>query len=231
MSWAYGDLQGRVRLEVPQAKGVGVVPHGDLQGVATFLYEMGHLKRSKRTGWWLAGVKDPESVAEHSHRTALIAVVLALLEGADPGRTALLALFHDTQESRTGDIPSVGRSYLQSVPNTQVTTDQVRDFPEKVGHALIEMAEEYEARESQEAVLARDADKLECLFQAREYQVQGYRDVPPWVETSAASVKSESARELARLGRELPPSRWWEAFVNSVYTRQGLVPPTGSPEV
>lgn len=196
----------------------------------SFLYEMGHLKRSKRTGWWFAGVKDPESVAEHSHRTALIAALLALLEGGDPGRAALMALFHDTQESRTGDIPSVGRSYLQAVPNPQITSDQVRDFPEKVGHTLIELVEEYEARESREAILARDADKLECLLQAREYQAQGYADLSSWIETSAAAVKSDSAKELVRLGRELSPSLWWEAFVGSVYARQGLVPPDAPTE-
>jgi putative hydrolase of HD superfamily len=36
-----------------------------------------------------------------------------------------------------------------------------------------------------EARLAKDADKLECLIQAREYQAQGHEDVPPWIETSA----------------------------------------------
>ena len=90
---------------------------------------------------------------------------------------------------------------------------------------MLELVEEYEGRESVEAQLARDADKLECLIQAREYQVQGYTDVPPWVETSAAAVKSDSARELARLAQELPPSIWWQAFVAGVYQRQGLMPP------
>lgn len=204
------------------------MPDHNLQGVATFLYEMGHLKRSPRTGWTLAGVQQPETVAEHSHRTALIAALLALLEGADPGRAALLALFHDTQETRTGDIPSVGRAYLEATGNVEVTGDQVAVFPDKLGRAVMELVEEYEGRESQEAQLARDADKLECLIQAREYQAQGYADVPPWIETSAASVKSESARELARLCQELPPSVWWREFVAGVYRRQGLTPPDGS---
>lgn len=204
------------------------MPDSNLHGVATFLYEMGHLKRSPRTGWMLAGVKQPESVAEHSHRTALIAALLAVLEGADPGRAALLALFHDTQETRTGDIPSVGRNYLQATGNVEVTGDQVAAFPEKLGRAVLELVEEYEGRESQEAQLARDADKLECLIQAREYQAQGYADVPPWIETSAASVKSQSARELARLCQELSPSEWWRTFVAGVYRRQGLTPPDGT---
>ena len=41
-------------------------------------------KRVKRSGWWVAGIDDPESVAEHSYRTALLGYILASLEGADP---------------------------------------------------------------------------------------------------------------------------------------------------
>ena len=36
--------------------------------IANYLYELGVLKRVRRSGWWLAGVKDAESVAEHSFR-------------------------------------------------------------------------------------------------------------------------------------------------------------------
>ncbi|OPC83677.1 HAD family hydrolase [Embleya scabrispora] len=72
--------------------------------VANFLFEAGTLKNHKRTGWWIAGVKDPESVAEHSWRAALLASIIAEMEGADPARAALLSVWHDTGESRTGDL-------------------------------------------------------------------------------------------------------------------------------
>ena len=35
-----------------------------------FFAEAGLLKHIKRSGWWVAGVKDPESVAEHGSGTA-----------------------------------------------------------------------------------------------------------------------------------------------------------------
>jgi putative hydrolases of HD superfamily len=187
----------------------------ELEGLATFLYEMGQLKRSKRTGWWLPGVKDPESVAEHSFRTAVIGHLLAVMEGADPARTALLCLFHDTQETRVGDIPSVGRGYLATAPNEQITNDQVAPFPAEVGQAVRELVAEYEARTSLEAQVARDADKLECLVQAREYEVQGYANVAPWVETSAAALRTVSAKRLAEACQQVPPGEWWRTFVES----------------
>jgi putative hydrolase of HD superfamily len=42
---------------------------------------------------WTAGIKDPETIAEHSFRTAILATILAALEGVDPARAAQLALF------------------------------------------------------------------------------------------------------------------------------------------
>jgi putative hydrolases of HD superfamily len=38
----------------------------DMSNIAKYLYEIGQLKRVKRSGWWMAEIVDPESVAEHS---------------------------------------------------------------------------------------------------------------------------------------------------------------------
>lgn len=97
----------------------------DLSAVARFLYEAGTLKQTKRTGWWMAGVRDPESVAEHSWRTALLASVIAKLEGADPAKAAFLAVWHDSQETRTGDVNHLGKKYAPSADPEAVTADQV----------------------------------------------------------------------------------------------------------
>jgi putative hydrolase of HD superfamily len=180
-----------------------------------YLYELGLLKRSRRTGWWLAGIKDPESVAEHTFRTAVIGYALAVLEGANPERTAALCLFHDTPEARTGDIPSVGRAYVRAAPDTRVVADQMAGSPPALGQAIRGLIASYEARDSREAELAHDADKLECLLQAREYQAQGHADTEPWIVSSAAAVKSLTAQRLARAAQEVPPQQWWRAFVDS----------------
>jgi putative hydrolases of HD superfamily len=191
------------------------MPEPELEGLTNFLYEMGLLKRYKRTGWLVAGVDNPESIAEHSFRTAIIGFLLALMEDADPYRTATLCLFHDSQESRIGDVPLVGKRYVVTAPNPQVTADQVAGLPAELGQAVRDLVDEYEARESLEARLAKDADKLECLIQAREYQAQGHEDLPPWIETSAAALRSPSARQLAESCQQVPPSQWWRAFAEA----------------
>jgi len=113
-----------------------------------------------------------------------------------------------------------------TAPNPEVTADQVAGFPAEAGQAVRELVEEYEARQSPEARLAKDADKLECLIQAREYQAQGHEDVPPWIETSAAALRSKSARQLAEACQQVPPRQWWKAFAEA-YPR--LVNPRSQP--
>lgn len=182
----------------------------DLTAVGNYLYEVGYLKRVPRAGWFVANVAGrTESVAEHTFRVGLIGVLLAKLEGADPGRTAMLCLLHDTQETRIGDVPSVGKAYVRTVDNLSVTSDQVAGFPSPVAEALVDAVREYEARESAEAVLARDADKLECLLQAREYQAAGNADVQPWIDSSFAALRSTTGKQLGLLCQELAPHDWW----------------------
>lgn len=55
----------------------------ELRDTTGFLYEIGLLKRYKRTGWSQVGVALPESVADHTFRVSVIASVLAAMEGAD----------------------------------------------------------------------------------------------------------------------------------------------------
>jgi putative hydrolases of HD superfamily len=71
------------------------VTPGDADAVAAFGYELGLLKRIRRSGWWDAGVRDPDSVAEHTTRAAQLAALLAAEEGGDPARAAFLAACAD----------------------------------------------------------------------------------------------------------------------------------------
>ncbi|HEY6798072.1 MAG TPA: HD domain-containing protein [Kineosporiaceae bacterium] len=199
-------------------------PETELTSLLSFAYEMGYLKRVPRSGWFIAGVQDPESIAEHSFRVAIIAMLLAQLEGADPGKAAVLGLLHDSQESRIGDVPSVGRAYVRTASNPTVTADQTAGFPPAAAALVRALVGEYEARTSLEALCAKDADKLECALQAREYEAAGNRDVAPWVETSLAGLRTESGRRLGELCRRVEPRAWWAQAAAEYPARPRAVP-------
>jgi putative hydrolase of HD superfamily len=183
----------------------------DLSAVANLLYEMGTLKQARRTGWWMAGVRDPESIAEHSWRTSLIASVIAKLEGADPARAALLAVWHDSQETRTGDVSYLGRRYAQRADPENVTADQIARTPGPLAEMVRELVAEYEARQTPEAICARDADKLECMLQGIEYKAQGHTSAQRWIDNSRSRLVTDTAQRLADQLLEQDPLDWLRA--------------------
>jgi 5'-deoxynucleotidase YfbR-like HD superfamily hydrolase len=185
-----------------------------LAGEAAFLFEMGHLKHIARAGWLLLGIAQPETVAEHSFRVGITGIVLAVAEGADVGRTAALCLMHDSHESRIGDVPSVGRAYITSAAPEAVSAHQTAAMPHDAAKVLQDLKAEYEAGETLEARVARDADKLETLLQAMEYAAQGH-DTTAWQETSTDALRTDSAGQLAQAISAADPHGWWSAFAAS----------------
>ncbi|WNV92066.1 HD domain-containing protein [Umezawaea sp. Da 62-37] len=176
--------------------------------MAGFAFEMGILKRMRRAGWWHVGVRDPESVAEHSLRVAQLASLIAAQEGADPARAAFLAIWHDSQETRTGDIPHTARPYVGKPDAEAITADQVAGMPEAAAKTVREAVAEYEAQSTAEARCAKDADKLECLVQAVEYRAAGYRDVRGWIDSSRDGLGTATAKAIADAALTTSPLAW-----------------------
>jgi putative hydrolase of HD superfamily len=188
-------------------------PH-PLTGVADYLHEMGQLKHLRRAGWLFAGVHDPETVAEHSFRTAIIGIALATLEGADAARTAALCVLHDSPESRIGDIEAVGRAYVVTTAPEAVSTHQTSAMPDAVASVFRELIQAYEAEDTIESRLAHDADKIETLLQAREYQADQH-DTTEWQESSTAALRTDAAKKLAAAIVATTPRSWWSPFGKS----------------
>lgn len=70
-------------------------------------------------------------------------------------------------------------------------------MPEVLASAVRDLVAEYEAKESPEAICARDADKLECLLQGIEYKAQGYENAQRWIDNSRGRLVTETANRLA----------------------------------
>ncbi len=121
----------------PTTASIDAATDRELDEAVKLAHEWGQLKMLPRTGWLRAGIEHPESVAEHSLRAAMLAWMLAGLEGADPERAATLALFYDSQETRTTDLDHVARRYLHATSNEQVTADQTAALPGHSRHGCV----------------------------------------------------------------------------------------------
>lgn len=178
------------------------------EAIAGFGYELGLLKRIRRSGWWHAGVRDPESVAEHTMRTAQLAALIAAEEGADPSRACFLALWHDSQETRTGDLPHTASAYLTKPEPRQITADQTVNLPERSRDAIRSAVDEYESRQTLEALCAKDADKLEMLLQAVEYREIGIARVDGWIESARKDLHTLTGQRIAEAAVTMSPLAW-----------------------
>jgi putative hydrolase of HD superfamily len=185
------------------------------QAVAlNFFAEAGLLKKIKRSGWWVAGIKDPESVAEHSFRCAIIAYYMAHAEKVDPYRVLIMALFNDIHEARINDLHKMGHYYIDfKKAEKKVFRDQLKDFGDPFKQELSGIREEYDAQETKESLIARDADILECLIQAKEYDQQGHAKAKTFLKRAPDFLRTKSAQKLWKQLVRWNSASWWQNVV------------------
>lgn len=139
-------------------------------GLSTLFHKVGKLKSTKRSGWVRHKVRDPESVADHSYRTAFIAMILGDILKMDTQKLIKMALIHDLAEAVAGDItPHDGLSKEEKHRKEEMGLRQLlKDVPN--GNVYLDLWNEYEEQKTREAVILKNIDKLEMATQAREYQ-------------------------------------------------------------
>jgi len=177
-----------------------------------YFHEIGQMRFVKRSGWWVAKIKDPESVAEHSFRTAVIAYVLAKLEGhPEPEKLAVKSLFHDVLEARLLDRHKISSNYLKTPPEVErlIEKEQCARLPGKIGGELFSLLET-------EDIIAKDADYLDVAIAGREYFDAGYKDAWDWVVRPGLRLRTKSAKRLHAKLLKTNSGAWWRGLKEKV---------------
>lgn len=137
--------------------------------------------------WALMQNTSKENIAEHSHSVAVIAHALALIgnkkfgKNYDTGRVALLAMFHDTTEVITGDMPTPVKYYNDEIKNVY------KDIESIAGKRLLSMLPEgfqadyqpfFEKEEDDLPLwrLVKAADKISALIKCIEESRMGNKE-------------------------------------------------------
>ncbi|HDR15993.1 MAG TPA: HD domain-containing protein [Desulfobacteraceae bacterium] len=171
-----------------------------------FLFEIGMLKRTPRTGFQFLGT-GAESVADHSFRTALIGYTLGCLaEGADPARIALMCLFHDLPEARTADHNYVNKRYVR-VDEARALEDQVEGLP--FGDDITAMFKEFNGCDTLEARLAKDADQLDLILELKAQLDSGNPNASDWLTYAVQRLSSEAGKAMAEVILSTHSTDWW----------------------
>jgi putative hydrolases of HD superfamily len=171
-----------------------------------FLFEIGMLKRTPRTGFQFLGT-GAESVAEHSFRTAVIGYTLGCLaKGADPCKTALMCLFHDLPEARTADHNYVNKRYVK-VDETRALADQLEGLP--FGGGIASMVEEFNGCDTLEARLAKDADQLDLILELKAQLDAGNPNAEDWLTYAVKRLTSAAGKAMAETILASHSTDWW----------------------
>lgn len=183
--------------------------------ITDFLFEIGTMRKLPRIHRQTLLTDDvTDTISSHSYRVTMIAWFLAKMEGADPYKTVMMALLHDTGEVRSADHNWVHKRYVK-IFEEEILNEQLGDLPFSELH---EIASEYEERESRESVLAKDADTLDQILLLREYEWQGNKEAQRWLygkdgdkdeKSRLKRLQTESAKKIGKIMYDRDPSAWW----------------------
>lgn len=182
------------------------------KGIINYFFELGVLKKFYHNGPQVAGVKQPDTIAEHVYRAAVIGYVIAEMEGASGEKVAAMLLFHDNPESRIGDHNKVAQRYIDNEKaEKNVLKDQMMLLPSSIAKKIEKYWHEKEGRKSKEGIIACDADLLETALQAKEYADIGY-PTKNWLANVRKHLKTKSSKELMKELEKTHFTEWWNGL-------------------
>jgi len=182
------------------------VDNKNLKSLVNFIYEVGILNRTPRSGFWLLGSGD-QSVAEHLLRVIFIGYTLSyLVPKVDKNRVILQCLIHDLGEGRTSDLNYAHQKYGR-LAETQAIEDIAKSLP--FGEEIKNVYQEFNEKKSLEAKLAKDADQLEWITTLREEETKGNIKAHAWIMIAYKRLKTPEAKKLGKLLIKTHPDDWW----------------------
>ncbi|HOY66512.1 MAG TPA: HD domain-containing protein [Candidatus Ozemobacteraceae bacterium] len=179
----------------------------DLTTLDGLFHDFLNLKKIRRTGWQLRGIRDCESIADHAFGVALLTMLLAdkvTSHRLDRAHALELAMVHELGECRVGDIPYTALKYwTQKAEAEQAAVSDMTAPLGEAGERYQELFAEFEGNASVEARFVRAIDKLEMLITASEYEHTGFRALGDFWDNGSTFAAFDEFPELAAYARTL----------------------------
>jgi len=178
----------------------------DNKKIANFLFEVGILARTPRSGFHFLGTGD-QSVAEHVNRVSYIAYMLALMDGkVDMSKVLQMCLLHDISETRISDLNYVHQKYVERKEH-----EAHKDITDSVpfGDIMFSLIKEYEEKKTAEAKIVKDSDNLEWILALKEQVDTGNTRALAWIKPAIKRLKTLQAKSIAKEIMKTDSNDWW----------------------
>lgn len=174
---------------------------------ANFVYEVGMLNRTPRSGLALIG-SGRQSVSEHAFRELHIALLLVRLSRVpvDELRLLKLVMFHTLPEARSGDLNDVNRRYDQ-VDEERLYADLEKEL--RFGNEIVHLIREFKECLTPEAQIANDAEFLELIATLKEQLDLGKGRGIGEIQLVRTRLKTQAGIQLAEELVTTPSDDWW----------------------
>ena len=190
----------------------------NLKRIARFLFEVGMLRHTERSGFKFLG-SGRQSVAEHILRVAYIGYVMSKMEkGIDAEKLLKMCLFHDLCEARTGDLNYVYKRYMKA-DEEKAIAHMAKDL--SFGPEVKEITKEFNQQNTLEARLANDADQLDMILELKEQQDLGNPHASKWLPFVQERLLTRAGQELARAILKTAWTAWWFKRGGDLYVTAG----------
>ncbi len=164
---------------------------------------IGKLKKIERTGWvtW-ANVQNPESVAEHIFRTAILGLIIADMKKLDTEKVVRMCLIHDLPEAIIGDWDPKAKKKLGmekwKAKEKEAVNRLLSLLPENSKQKYVDAWNEFEGMKTEESKVVKQLDRLEMIIQALEYLEDGYKedDLKEFFDWHADEFKDDDLKKI-----------------------------------
>lgn len=160
------------------------------------------LKCNTRHSWTSNGRH--ESVAEHSWRIALMALLMRdEFPEIDMDKVIRMCLIHDLGEAFTGDIPTFEKKEEDSEKEDEIFSQWISTFPNPYDEEFTELLKEMNERKTNEAKLYKALDNLEAVIQHNEADISTWIELEYDLQFTYGADKVEFSPYLKELKKEI----------------------------
>lgn len=170
------------------------------------------------TRWGLMNNTSTENISEHSLQVAFFAHLLVLLHNRNTGeklnseRAAVLAMYHDSTEIITGDMPTPVKYYNPEIISSYKKVERLAG-ERLVSMLPVELRDEYadiilmKNKDDEELkIFIKAADKLSALVKCTEELRMGNDDFKMAKESTEKSIKALNLPEADEFLEKFMPS-------------------------